>query len=103
MSPSEPRTIPDEIPSALSTDLETRIDKAFSTHIEAETFRRRVKEIFGECIETVDFMKKVKGYSKEQIESSVYQNLGFWIKTVVLPIVATVITYFILRSLNIPV
>lgn len=103
MSPSEPRTIPDEIPSALSTDLEARIDKAFSTHIEAETFRRRVKEIFGECIETVDFMKKVKSYSKEEIEASIYQNIGFWIKTVVLPIGVTVLTYFILRSLNLPI
>lgn len=75
-------TLPDRIPSSLSTDIE----KAFSDQMAREDFRKRVKEIFEECTDSVTFMDKVKGYASREINEKIFKNFGvilFWLISMV--------------------
>ncbi|HVZ67241.1 MAG TPA: hypothetical protein VG917_03175 [Patescibacteria group bacterium] len=85
--------IPDRIPSDLAESL---VEKHVGRMIRDEEFRNKVKEIVNAELETVPLMKKIKAYASEEIDSRIYKSMGFWFKTVAIPIVVTIATYLIL-------
>ena len=98
MSRNNHNTLPERIPVELSD----HIEKSFSKQMDHDVFRKKVKEIVIEYIqENTNFMKKVKEYAKEEIETNIYRNIGYWAKTILIPIGVTIITYFILKFMGI--
>jgi hypothetical protein len=94
MSKNNP--LQDRIPSNLSDEIE----KTFADKMASDVLRKRVKEIFDECIDSVPFMDKVRDYAGREIERRVNQSIGFWIKTIFIPLAVTLVTYFVLKILN---
>lgn len=85
--------IQDRIPSEYSE----QISKQFSDLLSTENTRKRIVDVVCDYVNTVEFMKKVKEYAKEQIDSSVYQSFSFGFKTVILPIIVSLITILALK------
>lgn len=90
-------TLPDAVPSSLADEALSRKLEDFLHH---EKMRSRVKDIIAEYVDSIPFAKKIKAYSEEQIQISVYQSIGFWIKTILIPIVVTVISAVLMKMLN---
>lgn len=71
---SNPQVIPDRISSNLLDEYENRFEKDFAAHIAHEDTRKRIKEIFEECTETVAFKNKIKEYAAESFNERLFRN-----------------------------
>jgi hypothetical protein len=85
----------------ISAGLSDKISKEFTNKIGTDELRVKVKEIVSDCIDSVPYMKKIKEYAGEEIDNRIYKSAGYWIKTVAIPIIVTLITYILLIKLGI--
>lgn len=101
MPKSRQQTILDRVPSNLAEQYREQFDKEFADHIAHENFRTHVISIMEECTNTVPFMRKIKEYAGEEIDTRIYKSVGFWTKTILIPILVAVGTVIILKLLKI--
>jgi hypothetical protein len=97
MSTDSSQTIPRKIQTDILLHSQEFVAKEFANQILHESFRIRITALFNENIETVAFMEKVKKYASQEIETKLYRSIGFWIKTVIIPIGVSVLTMIVFR------
>jgi uncharacterized membrane-anchored protein len=89
----------DRIPSDFLEQYNKKIVEEIEEYSKHENFRVRVKTIFEDCINQVDFMKKVKTYSSETIDEKLFKNgfaFLFWLGSVTIAaILAALATKYI--------
>lgn len=73
-SKNKPQELPDRIPADFGNEYDTRFEKSFAAHVGHEDFRKRVKEIFDDCTETVAFKAKIKEYAGESFNDKLFKN-----------------------------
>lgn len=67
------KRVPEEYGQTILAEIEN-----YSKH---EDFRKKVKEIINEVVDTNPFAKKIKEYASEEIDKRIYQNIGFWVSS----------------------
>jgi hypothetical protein len=74
-----------------SPDLGRQIFNEIEDYSKHENFRKKVKEIFDDCIDSVPYMNKVKGYANEKIDEKIFKN-GF---TILIWFISLIIAAFV--------
>lgn len=88
---NNPQKASDRVPEDYGAKIISEIEN-YSKH---EDFRKKVREIFEDCTDSVGFMDKVKRYASREIDERIFKNVGtifIWIGSVV---VASIIGAFI--------
>lgn len=71
---NNPQVIPDRISSDLMGVYDDRFEKDFAAHIAHENTRKRIKDIFDDCIDSVPVMDKIRGYASREINEKIFKN-----------------------------
>ena len=86
----------DRIPSRLSEE----VGKRLTEQMGHDNFRNKVKEIFGDFIDTVPFMDKVCEYASREIDKRLFNSFKYWATMVGAVVVTSVITVLITNALS---
>lgn len=94
---SNPHQTSDRIPE----DYAHRIISEIENYSKHEDFRKKIKEVVEECMDSVPFMDKVRGYAKRELDERIFKN-GFtiliWIVSVLgAALLGGVITKYVLK------
>ncbi len=84
------KTIPDRIPSNFS---ETYIKDVVADRILHEDTRKHIVDIINEYAKTVDFMKLVRSYAAEEMDSRIFRTAQYWITTIMTAIITSAIGF----------
>ncbi len=87
----------DAIGDRISSELAGRVGKEFTDLLSRDETRNKIKEVLNECIDSVPFMRKVKEYAAEEIDTKIYKSINFWVKTILIPVVVSIMTALILN------
>lgn len=87
----------EQLPDRIPADLSRTIEKTLADQMASEIFRKRVKEIISDEVDTVPFMDKVRGYAGREIDERIFRNGWAIIIFIVSLIITAVVGAFISR------
>jgi len=87
----------DSLDDRISSALAGRVGKEFTDLLARDETRNKIKEVLSEYIDSVPFMRKVKEYAAEEIDTKIYKSINFWVKTILIPVVVSIFTALILN------
>lgn len=70
-----------------SSAFEGRFDHHFSTKLGSDQMRRKIREIFREQINMVDFANKIKEYAAEEMDKRLFRSVQYWMVIILTTII----------------
>lgn len=89
---SDIREIDDRIPSSAFED---RFEHYFSSKLGSDQMRSKIKEIFGEQVNTVNFANKIKKYAAEEMDNRLFRSFNYWVIVILTTMITAGISSFI--------
>lgn len=93
-------TLPDRIPSDYADPITDRMKNVFADKLKSDETRDWVTKVVCDYAESVPFMKKVKEYASEEIDSKTFQNIKFWFTTIIIPIIVSILTLLLINNIK---
>jgi hypothetical protein len=87
-----PRNNSQESSDRVSAHIGKTIFDEMEDYSKHDNFRRRVKEIFADCVKDIDYVKQTKEYAKEAIDEKLFKNFVFWFGILVTAFVTAITT-----------
>jgi len=75
-------------------------EKAAEKLLGQDIFIKRAKEIFDECVGTVDFMEKIRKYASMEFDSRLFTSGKYWGAIILTAIITSAIGFVIASIFN---